>query len=73
MLHELSETENYLCTDLDEEVWLTAKLLYASKPLPFYTCDFKESCDTEVLSRFGLRQSDITLDNADDIYLHLVS
>lgn len=73
MLYELSGTENYLCTDLDGEVWLTAKLLYASKPPPFYTRDFKESCDAEVLSRFGLRQSDITLDNADDIYLHLVS
>ena len=73
MLYELSGTENYLCTDLDGEVWLTAKLLYASKPPPFYTRDCKESCDAEVLSRFGLRQFDITLDNADDIYLHLVS
>lgn len=70
MLYEFSGTENYLCTDLDGEVRLTAKLLYASKPPPFSTSDFKETCDAEVLSKFGLRQFDITLDNAD---LHLVS
>ena len=34
VLCEFSGTENYLCTDLDGEVWLTAKLLYASKPPP---------------------------------------
>ena len=54
MLYELSGTENYLCTDLDGEVWLTAKLLYASKPPPFYTRDFKESCDAEVLDSGNL-------------------
>jgi len=58
---------------VDGEVWLTAKLLYSCKPPPFYTDEFKESCDAEVFSTFGIRQSDITLDIADDIYLHLVS
>ena len=62
-----------MCTDLDGEVWLTAKLLYASKPPPFYTSDFKETCDAEVLSTFRLRQFDITFDIADDVTFTLLA
>ena len=66
-------TENYLCSDVNGDIWLTAKLLYACKPPPFYTVDFKESCDAEVFHKFGIRKPNITLDNATAIYCHLIS
>lgn len=61
------------CTDIDGEVWLIAYASYAEVPQGLYPAEFKSQADVVLQSTFAIEQSQITIDNADMIYRHLVS
>ena len=46
---------------------------FSSKPPPLYSAELKQNCDIIVANIFGMRQSDISLSNASDVYHHLVN
>ena len=57
---------------LDYDVWIHCFLEYARKPSPFYPPEFEDAA-TAILERdFNMSENNITLENAESIYCHLV-
>ena len=57
---------------LDYDVWIHCYLEYARKPSPFYPQEFEDAA-TAILERdFNMTKENVTLENAEPIYLHMV-
>ena len=64
---------DYLLKDIDGAVWLAVKVQFSAKPPPFYSVEIKQKFDISLRSYLPIRQLDICLSNASDIYHYLVA
>jgi hypothetical protein len=72
-MHFSSGSSNYLCSDIDGGIWLYTYVAYVESPPAFYPLTFKNRADQELLTHFGISQSQIMIDNVESVFRHLVS
>ena len=59
--------------DLNTEAWCYCYLNHATKPDPFYPIEFYTAAVAILRTDLNVDQSDITLDNAENVYKHLLN
>lgn len=65
-------TSSYI-KSLDTEVWTHCYQLHASDPEALYPAEFKMAADAILARDFRIEEGDITVDNVQMLYLHLIN
>ena len=57
---------------LDIDAWTYCYSKYAMTPKPFFPPEFEAAAGATLMAAFNMQKSDITIQNAKQIYTHLI-